>query len=460
MRGTGAPHRLRPGFQAGIVLGFLSAGLVLLVLTSVVTCSRDGGNSGDKAAADSGESGNAAGTSGAGTSGDPGAAGTPEAKAAEAKAKEVEDLVIARVGKRKITPKDLATKIKVQYPQMTDMQGIADVRQKWEVLKAMVDQYCWVEIGERRGFDKDEEFRATLELSRKFILSNHTVAKLVYDKAKPTAAEVQAYYEENTDQFQTVARSEISTIILPTREQALQVRSRALAGEDFGTLAAQYTTDPLTQQINGSMGTVTLKSLLRPYGEQPDLNARLMEMPAGQVSEPMKTSLGWSLFLVTSHSPDGVQPLAEVEDAIRRRLETKKANELFAQTLEEVKNEAEANIDADAWLQYTFTILNEDEVFQLAQGEKKPQEKIRLYTGLAEKYPEGQRAAQALFMIGFTYADELGDFPKARTAFQTMLEKYPGTELAASATWMLENMEKDLNNLPYAQEIKRKAISG
>jgi hypothetical protein len=48
---------------------------------------------------------------------------------------------------------------------------------------------------------------------------------------------------------------------------------------------------------------------------------------------------------------------------------------------------------------------------------------------------------QADFMIGFTYAEELKNYPAAREAFQGFIRKHPKSDLVASANWMLENME-------------------
>jgi hypothetical protein len=44
--------------------------------------------------------------------------------------------------------------------------------------------------------------------------------------------------------------------------------------------------------------------------------------------------------------------------------------------------------------------------------------------------------------------------------FRQLLEKYPQSDLAGSAKWMLENMDKGLENLPYADQVKRRAYGG
>jgi outer membrane protein assembly factor BamD (BamD/ComL family) len=79
---------------------------------------------------------------------------------------------------------------------------------------------------------------------------------------------------------------------------------------------------------------------------------------------------------------------------------------------------------------------------------------------MARHYGRSPGAAQALFMAGFTYADELQDYPRARESFEKMLAEHPQSELAESARWMLENMEKGLDNLPYADQVRRRASGG
>ncbi len=385
----------------------------------------------------------------------------PASASAPAPDPKVENIVLARIGKRKITVHDLETKINVQFAQMmTGLEGAGRVRQQYDILKQMVNQYAWVDAGEKRGFDRDPDFRATLELSRKFILSNTTVKKLVYDKADPTEQEIRKYYEENPDQFHVVTRVQCSHILATTRAAAEAARRRALAGEDFGALATQLSTDPASRDVAGSLGTVTLRSDIRGFGAPSELNSKIMALRAGEVSEPIQTERGWSVFKVTERAEETTQGLDEVREAIRKKISTKRANELFSTTLADVKKETGAVIDEKAWQDYTFGVLNDDQIFEMAQGEKVPQERIKIYLELANRRPDGPRAAQALFMAGFTYADNLNDPGSAKGYFEKVLEKYPQCDLAASARWMLANMTQGLDNLPYAEQIRRKATGG
>lgn len=75
-----------------------------------------------------------------------------------------------------------------------------------------------------------------------------------------------------------------------------------------------------------------------------------------------------------------------------------------------------------------------------AQEENDPLVKIDLLRKLAVDHPNHEYAPQALFMIGFTYAEELNDTAGARGAFDELIRKHPNAEITGSARWMLESL--------------------
>ena len=67
--------------------------------------------------------------------------------------------------------------------------------------------------------------------------------------------------------------------------------------------------------------------------------------------------------------------------------------------------------------------------------------------------PPLKYASQARFTIGFTWAEGLHRYGEARRWFEELLEKDPKCEWADDAEWMLENMEKDVDELlPHLRE--------
>jgi TolA-binding protein len=88
----------------------------------------------------------------------------------------------------------------------------------------------------------------------------------------------------------------------------------------------------------------------------------------------------------------------------------------------------------------------EDELFQQgmnARVQEQYEEAIERFSQLVEEYPESDQAAQALFLMGYLYANDLKDYEKAATYYQRYVDQYPDHEMASSAQWELDNLGKN-----------------
>ena len=61
----------------------------------------------------------------------------------------------------------------------------------------------------------------------------------------------------------------------------------------------------------------------------------------------------------------------------------------------------------------------------LAKTIENPQKAVELYSKLAEGMPQHPKAPTALFMLGFVYENDLGDLAKAKSVYESFLQKYP-----------------------------------
>jgi len=97
-----------------------------------------------------------------------------------------------------------------------------------------------------------------------------------------------------------------------------------------------------------------------------------------------------------------------------------------------------------------FTEIPPKEYFRIAQDAQTRGNSlgaIACYRKLLDIYPDYEKSCAARFMIGFIYSEQLKDYPKAREAFQDFLRACPGDELEESAKWMLENMDKPIEQI-------------
>jgi TolA-binding protein len=79
----------------------------------------------------------------------------------------------------------------------------------------------------------------------------------------------------------------------------------------------------------------------------------------------------------------------------------------------------------------------------IAQQKGDMQGAIVLYERLLSEYPKSEYGDEAQFMIAFIYEEYLRDAVKARSAYQLVIDRYPNSELAASAKQLLPNVGRD-----------------
>lgn len=75
--------------------------------------------------------------------------------------------------------------------------------------------------------------------------------------------------------------------------RTLEIRKRLQAGEDFGTLAKQFSEDPSAKTNEGNLGYFTALQMVYPFEDA------AFKTPVGQISAPLRTKFGYHLLKVT-----------------------------------------------------------------------------------------------------------------------------------------------------------------
>lgn len=68
---------------------------------------------------------------------------------------------------------------------------------------------------------------------------------------------------------------------------------------------------------------------------------------------------------------------------------------------------------------------------------------LEFYEWIGEKYPDYEKAPQALFLRAFTLDNDLGRIEEARTLYEAFLAKYPNDDFADDTQFLLDNLGKD-----------------
>lgn len=204
-----------------------------------------------------------------------------------------------------------------------------------KVDESQVDRYI-EEVEQERGMSDQQlrqslmasgvsydEFRknARLQLEKGMMLDSE-----VRQKINITDAQIKSYYDAHKDEFNVPEeRYRLAQILIAVpdnakpdaiaaaRAKAEDVRKKALAGTDFGTLAKDYSEDE-SRDKGGELG------YFKPDDIMDKILAAVKDLKPGQVSEIVQSSHGFHLLQLEEHQLPGPRPLSMVKDQIRAKL--------------------------------------------------------------------------------------------------------------------------------------------
>lgn len=198
-----------------------------------------------------------------------------------------------------------------------------DIEVSDEDVAGRIDELKQQAGGEDAFNQQMEQYGLTLESVEEDIYANLVLEKLFIEATKevpaPTDEEALKYYEENKAQFQNPSETrKVRHILVKDEATAQEIKSRLDAGEDFATLAAEYSTDPGSKDAGGSLGVVpTVDS-----GFVPEFEQALAQLAAGQTSGLVQTQFGYHIIRVDKIiPPNTLLTFEEMKDDIKLQLQ-------------------------------------------------------------------------------------------------------------------------------------------
>jgi peptidyl-prolyl cis-trans isomerase C len=358
--------------------------------------------------------------------------------------------VVAIIGRQRITRHDVDSILATAPP---------DLQQKYrtspEEYRTLVERVVATEAVHQAALHDSVQnlpgYRA--ELAR---VAHDLALKYYYQRQMrrapgPSDSAVTAYYNEHLKDYYTPGRARVHHILLRTRAQANAARRRLVGGATWASVCAKESRDTLTAKNEGILGYVATESDIAPgLGKDPEFVAAALALKEGEISQPVRTARGWHLLMVDDRREPSHSPLAEVQNRIKAELQAQ-INENFSQTLvDSLKDYFGATIFDDSIKVALEPERTPQQIFEQAQASPSPSDRIDLYRQLIARFPKERVSEQAAFMVGFTYAEEVGDSAAARAAFEEFIKAHPKSDLVSSAKWMLENMTKP--NPPFEGE--------
>ena len=85
---------------------------------------------------------------------------------------------------------------------------------------------------------------------------------------------------------------------------------------------------------------------------------------------------------------------------------------------------------------------------------------IKIYDRIYKNYPKYEKTPHSLFLLGFSYENDLKQLDKAKECYLDFLKKYPTHELADDVEFSLKNLGKSPEEIIKEFEARNKAKAG
>lgn len=87
-----------------------------------------------------------------------------------------------------------------------------------------------------------------------------------------------------------------------------------------------------------------------------------------------------------------------------------------------------------------------------------PKAAAEIYKRVNQEFPNYSKAGEALFMLAFTYDEDLNDLEKAKAAYEKFINTYPDNGFADDAEMLLQNLGKSDEEILKELEEKAKLL--
>lgn len=254
-------------------------------------------------------------------------------------------------GQTNPTEAQLKAQCQQQYNALRDQVLQFLISAEWIIGEAkaqgieLTDQQVKAEFAKQKkqSFPKEADFQKYLKTSGMTMddlllrvkvdtLSTKLRDKITKGAAKPTQAQISAYYAKNKAQFGKPETRDIKIVLTKTEAQAQAAKKALEAGDDFKVVAKKYSIDQATKNTGGVLTGVTKGQ------QEAALDKAVFAASKSKVYGPIKTQFGYYVFEVTKITKGSQQTLQQATPQITQVLtqqNQQKALDTFVKTFQD-----------------------------------------------------------------------------------------------------------------------------
>ncbi len=264
------------------------------------------------------------------------AAALAETPPAAATAAASPDTVMAKVNGQPITGADLA--VASEDPALS-LPGVDEAQKKALLVDYMIDLKVGAQAAEAAKVAETPDFKRKLAYFRDKLLLDEYLEREAKKAATPEAAK--AVYEQSAKLMKPEEEVHARHILVDNEAEAKKIAARIKGGEDFAKVAAETSKDPGSKTEGGDLGWFTKERMVKEFADA------AFKMPAGQVSDPIKTQFGWHVIKVEGKRVKPLPTFEELREQIDQHLIRKAQQDLIVKLRSEAKVERTDAAPAD-----------------------------------------------------------------------------------------------------------------
>ena len=253
------------------------------------------------------------------------------------------DPTLAVIGGTKITVKDFQKRIS----NLPERYRIAVMKRKKEYLQELINDTLLYQEAIRQGVGKEEEVIEVIEEAKKKILTAKLLKDKVDDKIVISETDMKEYYDVNSYRYMTPEILRASHILSLNRDDAEAIKLELENGADFADMAKAKSVDPTAQRA-GDIGYFPRGQLM------PEFENACAVLEIGEVSDIVKTKLGYHIIKLTGRKEPEMRPMEQVQKDILSRLKTVKRQKMFNELLSDLRNGTDIKINEEEFVKGEF----------------------------------------------------------------------------------------------------------
>lgn len=241
--------------------------------------------------------------------------------------------VLVEIGQDKFTMTDFQLYLRQVNPHLDFGRLPPRERRYW--LDDFVNKKLFALRARQAKLDQVPETQARIEFFVDGVLAQAFKDK-VLQEVTVSDADLEAYYRDHPEEFRLPARVLLQHFLYKTPEKAAHAQTRLREGAAFGQLAEEKKLD--ADVLLAERGWFVPEALIRELAEV------AFQLPAGKVSDVIRSSYGYHVLRVEASEPVRNRDLAAARAELSEKVRRAKAAPRYQQILDETRQQHQVRV--------------------------------------------------------------------------------------------------------------------